>query len=487
MGVSVGRNSMYIKQPMDVFIREFGEIGYITSQLTKKDRVYDQTGAVFLSVLARTPRHINEMVADLYGQFLDASAVEIETDFRVFVADLKAEGFLLTGETPQEAEERDVGFTYAKQNPKTTAIRLLSQDRDNSMPRTDDLLTDYFRKNPTIFGINFEVTSNCNEHCIHCYQTRGTVHDVELDLAIDVLDQLAEMGTASITFSGGEPTLHPAFAEILRQTRSRDFMINILSNGLLLSTELMDIIREVNVNMVQISLYSMDRQIHESITRVPGSHTATLACIERLIEREVPVQVSCPMMKENRDSYQDVSHWCSEHKVRVLSDFIMLAKSDFDRTNLSHRLDLEQTRQVILDILDVDAEYPFQLEEPPKTKDPLHYAEQPVCGIGIDNVCITSDGKVFPCAGFRSFVLGSVREQKLSDIWLHSERANYLRSIQNKSFPMCLKCEARDYCAMCLVRNYNESGGDMFRVAGHFCQVAFMNKELVEVFRTHQL
>ena len=55
-----------------------------------------------------------------------------------------------------------------------------------------------------------------------------------------------------------------------------------------------------------------------------------------------------------------------------------------------------------------------------------------------------------------------------------------LRKITQGSFPQCLECEASDYCARCLVRNYNESGGDMFKVSQHFCDVAFLNKKLVE-------
>ena len=47
----------------------------------------------------------------------------------------------------------------------------------------------------------------------------------------------------------------------------------------------------------------------------------------------------------------------------------------------------------------------------------------------------------------------------------------------------CLECDARDYCARCLVRNYNESGGDMFAINHHFCDVARLNERLVEEFR----
>jgi len=33
---------------------------------------------------------------------------------------------------------------------------------------------------------------------------------------------------------------------------------------------------------------------------------------------------------------------------------------------------------------------------------------------------------------------------------------------------------------MCMVRNYNENNGDMFKITKHFCDVAFLNKKMVE-------
>jgi hypothetical protein len=35
---------------------------------------------------------------------------------------------------------------------------------------------------------------------------------------------------------------------------------------------------------------------------------------------------------------------------------------------------------------------------------------------------------------------------------------------------------------MCLVRNYNESGGDMLKLNKHFCDVAFLTKKIVEEY-----
>ena len=63
-----------------------------------------------------------------------------------------------------------------------------------------------------------------------------------------------------------------------------------------------------------------------------------------------------------------------------------------------------------------------------------------------------------------------------------TQKIKELRKLTNSDFPKCMKCEARDYCAMCLVRNYNENGGDMMKINEHFCKVAFLNKRIVEEY-----
>jgi len=475
---------MLVRLRQDVFVRRFGPLGYVTSQLTKDDRVYDEAGAVFLAALAREPRPVERVVADVLAQFVDAPPAEVEADVREFLADLEAAGFVVTGADPGELDRRDVGFTYDSPRPKTMATpTLLQQDRTGTRP-SEEVMLEWFRDHPTIFGAHLEITTRCNERCLHCYQTRGDDgrrhHDMDLSMVRDILGQLSEMGTASLTLSGGEPGLHPRLPEILRLARAHDLMVNVLSNGSHLSDEAIATLAAINVNMVQISLYGMDPAVHEEVTGVPGSHARTVQAIERLIAADVPVQVSCPIMRQNRSAYAAVSRWCREHRIRVLTDFVMMARANLDVSNLAHRLTIEETRQVIQDILDVDEEYQLVLDLEPKTKDLEAFADRPVCGVCIDNACFTADGSMYPCAGFQGYLLGNVKERSIRDIWESGERVAFLRSIRNSSFPACLRCAARDYCIMCLVRNFNEGGGDMFRVADHFCQVAFLNRELVE-------
>ena len=100
------------------------------------------------------------------------------------------------------------------------------------------------------------------------------------------------MGVLSVTLSGGECMTHPKFKEYLRAAKKYDFYVNILSNLTLLDDEIIQIMKEGNVSSVQVSLYSMNPEHHDAITKLPGSFEKTKAAIFKLIENDLPLQVS---------------------------------------------------------------------------------------------------------------------------------------------------------------------------------------------------
>ena len=129
------------------------------------------------------------------------------------------------------------------------------------------------------------------------------------------------------------------------------------------------------------------------------------------------------------------------------------------------------------------------LDEEPKKRTPQEEEKEklkPKCGAGTDSICIAANGNFYPCPGWQNMVVGNIKEKNLKDIWENSEQLKFIRSITNGSFPKCLKCEAKDYCAMCMVRNFNESNGDVFKVNQHFCDVAFLTKKLAEEYRNNK-
>lgn len=484
---------MWIRQSKNTFIRCYDDYGYITNQMTYYDRSYNETGADFLRTISREPQKIETIVEKkLLPLYRDVAVDELRSDFECFVHDLEQNLFVVTGETIEELDVKDLDFSYSLDNPKTLISDFTQYTLQEISENTQDFFLERGQRCPHLLSLQFELTSRCNERCIHCYipnDKKDGGKDMSTEKVFALLDEFAAMGGLHVTLSGGEVFMHKAILKIIAYCRKKDLKISILSNLMALRDVQIPFIKAANISLIQVSLYSMDPMIHDTITAVKGSFVKTKQAIEKLIAADIPVQISCPIMKANKDGYRAVLQYAQSHKIKAQTDYIMMAQSDFGTDNLANRISIEETEQVIRDIIEYDIDYKKEvLTQAPvsntREKNIERFAQQPICGVGQDSCCITENGDVYPCAGWQAYILGNVYKQSLDEIWRSSTRIHELRSITQGSFPKCLTCEARDYCAMCLVRNFNESGGDMFKINKHFCEVAFLNKRLVEEYKS---
>lgn len=482
---------MLVRQTKNTFIRFVGKMGYITNQMTRYDRIYNETGADFLKEITRQPQNVDDIVVRLRNIYDNSvSTEELRADFLEFVQDLVNNFFLVIGETSEELDKKDLDFSYAMKNPKTLVDDYTQETKQKTGECTQDFMLEATQLSPQLNGLQFELTSRCNERCIHCYipnAKKNTGGDMPLEKVKTLIDEFAEMGGLHVTLSGGEVFLHKNIIPIIQYCRKKDMQISILSNLIALKEEQIPYIKAANVSVVQTSLYSMDPNVHDLITTLPGSHVKTKLAIEKLVAADIPVQISCPVMKANYTGYAAVLQYAQSLRCKAQTDYIMMAQSDLNTSNLANRLSLEETGDLLRDIIEWDNDYKEDtLTHPPMVEDlnfdVERFAKQPLCGAGFNDCCITENGDVYPCAGWQAMVCGNVYKQSLNDIWENSPEFKLLRKVTQGNFPQCLNCDAKNFCAMCLVRNYNESGGDMFKINKHFCDVAFLNKRIVEEY-----
>lgn len=476
---------LLVRQCKDTFIRTYNdEIGYIANQLTKKDRIYDEIGAFFLKQISRAPKRLNDIASIVTHSFPETPDDEIYRDVIEFITTLESDGYIVTGNSEKDLDQKEPQFSYKNSLAETAPSILGNEHITESDSDVWGFFSEYFRKHPQIFELQIEVTSDCNLRCCHCYLPHSREKtDIDTHLLIDVFDQLAEMGTVGVNLSGGECLLHEDFEKFLHKARANDFAITVLSNAVLLNEEHIQALKEVGINQFQASLYSMNAEEHDAITQLPDSHAKTLSNLEKMICANIPVQVSCPVMKINLHSYKDVLKWAYSHNIKAYTDYVMMARTDFTTSNLQYRIDLDEAEVLLRDILVYDKEYRSMLEDEQRFMDRETLSKKSVCGVGIDSMCLAANGNCYPCSGFQGYILGNVHSQRLKEIWQNSDAVQKLRKITYADLPECLQCEAIHFCSKCLVRNFNESNGDMFKVNKHFCDIAFLNKKLITEYR----
>jgi len=466
------------------FIRDYTGIGYISNQLTRHDRVYDSVGAVFLKAIRRTPRTLDDAVAEIASQFNACDISTIHADVEEFLSDLESDMFIVTGSTVQELNSKEPHFQYGSEivNYKEATSSFLNPKAEPWLQSTQSLLQKHCATTSTLIDFQIELTSKCNEHCQHCYlppdRDKTTLNT---ELVLRELDDFRNMGGISITFSGGEPMLHPDLSTFLRRARKNDLAITILSNATLLTDALVDVIKEVNISLMQVSIYSMNAEEHDHITGMPGSLSKSLAAIDKLIAANIPLQISCPVMMTNYRSYPKVLKWANDNDLKAYTDYILIARSDQSTDNLNERLSEKELRPLISAIVQHDRDYDNVINDNRQESQDAnsHDPTAQVCGVGRSTLCLSSSGRYYPCSSWRGMEVGNALTTRLHDVWKHSEKLEELRHITWASFPDCLTCEDFDYCAMCMARNFNEGNGDMYQINKHFCKAARLNKEIV--------
>lgn len=480
---------MYFKQKSNVLFRNYGSYGYLTDNrnfgyklLNSEekhigDKVLSESGAVFLSVLGRKAQTLDELAIRIKHQFPDTDIITIKKDAKEFYSILEKDGFIVSGKTSQECDKKDIRFSYSRIAPQKTGNSTLI----NKKPKrsTQDFLEEYHKGKPLLTNLHIEITSTCNERCLHCYiPHENKTSSIDPSLFYEVLDQCKKMKLLHITISGGEPMLHKNFRDFLKKCKEYDFSVNVLSNLTLLNDEIIQEMRSNPLLGVQVSLYSMNPEIHDNITQTKGSFEKTKNAILKLLENDVPLQISCPIIKHNKDCYKDVIEWAKNHGIFAGDDYIIIARHNHTTHNLSCRLSISEIEELILDKIENDSKYLEQIEIEAKENQDIKPNDF-VCSVCDSTLCISDNGNVYPCAGWQDFVVGNVKENSINDIWQKSPKVKYLRNLRKKDFPKCIQCTDKEFCTMCMVRNANEDhDGNPLVVNEYFCNIAKLNKKL---------
>ena len=476
----------FVKLSKHSFIRIYdeGELGYIINQKTELDRVYDNIGADFLSKIKREPQSIDDITDELLSMYRNVDRQIIYNDYLSFINELQKYKFVIVADSIDEINSIDEDIIIVSSFPEST----------NNVDVRIEKTTRYFwfrhdAITPCLRTLHVELTSKCNERCVHCYIPNST-KDVGVNMPIDrfksLIDQFYEMGGISVTLSGGEPLLNKNIAEMLYYCREKDLCISLFTNLIAIDEVLIQVMKDVNISNVQVSLYSIDSICHDDITQVKGSLKKTLSAIEKLQKCKIPVSISCPLMKANKDTMGQLIKFAQSKRIPVKIDYVIMAQSNFDKKNLVNRLTLEETEIALRDIIENDTES-IQFAEKDKQKiEKNEYEELPLCSAATHTLCVSANGNISPCVSMSGIIAGNLNEKTLKDIWDNSKELKRIRAVRQKHFPQCIVCEAKNYCKMCMGQNYNESGGDIFKINKHFCDVAFLTKQIIEKYNYKQ-
>lgn len=305
-----------------------------------------------------------------------------------------------------------------------------------------DRIVQNTQKRHRLFSVHWELTYRCNERCTHCYldvlppgaRVPGELSTQE---ACDLVDQIAELGALTITFSGGEVFLRSDLFDIVDYARTRGFAIRYYTNGIMVKPELADKIAATRPILVEISLYSANPTVHDTITQIPGSHALTLRAIDLLTQRGVRCMIKTPLMRENIHDLDGLRAIAAQYGIRFAYDPTVVSKHTGDPSPLRHRPQDDEwlafmRRTVTPETWNI-----------PPSDDHFRF-----CGIGMNGMTIGPLGDIYTCVGARVYA-GNIRRQSLADIWHNSPVWQETASLTLGALPVCATCELQPFCVRC--------------------------------------
>lgn len=443
---------MYVKLLESTIVREAAEGGLVINVESGEDCFVNESGVFFMNALNGCVQDVDTIVHQLEIDFDGVGFKELRQDIYDFLLQMKDKHFV---ELSEKAE-----------NITTNVLKTLHVD----------------------------ITMACNERCIHCYlpnTVKNKAAELPFDLFCRLVEEFVELGGKEITLSGGEPLLHDDIIPMLLYCHEKGLRINLFSNLTLLSDQYIDVLKKINVVLVQVSVYSLKPAIHERITKMRGSLTKTMIAIEHLIREKIPVQIACPVMAQNKDEVPSLMKYTKQHGITLRAGGVILPQIDGNDTFCtSSSLSLEQRRRMICDMMDEDEVYAKELLETRNFskslyENPKAFLKSHICDAGFSQCAVSPTGDVFPCPEWQTYCLGNISEHTLTEIWNNSPRVLFLRQMNRQSnLRKCLGCKALDFCKRCLMANSLDGQGELLNINPQNCEMAFMLKSAMEVHET---
>jgi len=161
---------------------------------------------------------------------------------------------------------------------------------------------------PSTFSL--ELTAACNNRCPGCSNVYANSRPAAWSPASQWQAWLAQFAPEAVQLrlTGGEPTLHPEFGEILAAAAGYDAWVTVFTNGRWLDPDVL-------LNKFQstrrlagllVSMHGANANAHEAFSRVPGSFDQTLKNIRKAIDHGLRVALSTVLTRQSIPEIEDV-------------------------------------------------------------------------------------------------------------------------------------------------------------------------------------
>jgi MoaA/NifB/PqqE/SkfB family radical SAM enzyme len=149
-------------------------------------------------------------------------------------------------------------------------------------------------------GILVELTNHCNLSCKHCFDKRHTgAGYLNIDTIEAILHPAGQHGYDSISLTGGEPTLHPEFQQIMANAMTSGYQVGFVTNGwnfVDIYKQMPDVLSELSV--INFSLDGANEATHDTLRR-RGSFRRVMQAVSICTVKHIPFTFNTVITAQN--------------------------------------------------------------------------------------------------------------------------------------------------------------------------------------------
>lgn len=302
---------------------------------------------------------------------------------------------------------------------------------------------------PLLFEI--DPSNKCNQDCPWCAfnKLRSKSNDMmDYGTVYALLHQLKRMGVKAINWTGGgEPLMHPKFAEMVLEAKSLGLDQGIFTNGLLLKQSLSQILAD-NMTWIRISLDGYDEESYAI------SHGTSNMCFSRVVANTARLLIIPKRCSVGIGFVMNEKNWMGTAKAVKLArdlgaDYIQLKPVAYrpDKKQVSAR-DVEywynyakrlesRYKTKYFNVMVTHYRFKDMIDEPNRGryyKKCLSHHIQGAAG---------ADSKVYLCdhhKGEPAYELGDLKLNTLEWIWKSQRRKDVIEMLDKTDLSQCQDC-----------------------------------------------
>lgn len=277
---------------------------------------------------------------------------------------------------------------------------------------------------------------------------------------MDLVRQLAELGTQEVTLIGGEAYLHEGWAEVARAITAAGMDFTLVTGGRGITEERADALAAAGVKAVGVSVDGFE-PTHDALRGVQGAYRSAMAAIDRLRDRGLRVgvntQISRPalhqieplldhLMVEKKIAAWQVSMTVPMGRAADEPDLLLQPYQVLEVLPLVARIERKATSLGVDLSPGNDIGYFGPYEEQLRARFGGH---RNACSAGSSTLGIEADGAIKGCPSLPSkdYVGGNVRDNPLAEIWERAEALRFTRDRNERElWGRCADCYYAQDC-----------------------------------------